>query len=184
MKKLLTIMLSVLMVCALGACSKKETTETESGPVVETETAEATEATETETADAELANPWVDCADAQEAAQVAGFEFEVPESETTAMAYRAVEGQIIEVSYGSATEGTVARKALGFDAADLSGDYNEYEAGGTMEVGDDNIVVTYAGKDEETVNNAYWTIGDYSYSLYDVNGISVEAVEEFVAAAK
>lgn len=53
-----------------------------------------------------------------------------------------------------------------------------------MEVGDDNIVVTYAGKDEETVNNAYWTIGDYSYSLYDVNGISVEAVEEFVAAAK
>ena len=39
MKKLLTIMLSVLMVCALAACSKKETTETESGPVVETETA-------------------------------------------------------------------------------------------------------------------------------------------------
>ncbi len=184
MKKLLTIMLSVLMVCALGACSKKETTETESGPVVETETAETTEATETETADAELANPWVDCADGQEAAQIAGFEFDAPESETTAMAYRAVEGQIIEVSYGSATEGTVARKALGFDAADLSGDYNEYEAGGTMEVGDDNIVVTYAGKDEETVNNAYWTIGDYSYSLYDVNGISVEAVEEFVAAAK
>ncbi len=177
-------MLSVLMVCALGACSKKETTETESGPVETTAAAteEATEATETESA--ELANPWVDCADAQEAAQLAGFEFEVPESETTAMAYRAVEGQIIEVSYGSATEGTVVRKALGFDAADLSGDYNEYENGGTLYVGEDKIAVTYAGKDEETVNNAYWTIGDYSYSLYDANGVSIDAVEEFVAAAK
>ena len=183
MKKLLTIMLSVLMVCALGACSKKETTETESGPVVETETAETTEATETETADAELANPWVDCADGQEAAQIAGFEFEAPESETTAMAYRAVEGQIIEVSYGSATEGIVARKALGFDAADLSGDYNEYENGGTFEAAD-GVVVTYAGKDAETVNNAYWTIGDYAYSLYDANGISLEAAQEFVEAAK
>ena len=183
MKKLLTIMLSVLMVCALGACSKKETTETESGPVVETETVETTEPTETETADTELANPWVDCKDGQEAAQIAGFEFEAPESETTAMAYRAVEGQIIEVSYGSATEGTVARKALGFDAADLSGDYNEYENGGTFETAD-GVVVTYAGKDEETVNNAYWTIGDYSYSLYDANGISLEAAQEFAEAAK
>ncbi len=181
MKKLLTIMLSVLMVCGLVACSSsKEETE----PTTTPEATETTEATETETTDAELANPWVDCADSQEAAEIAGFEFEVPESETTAMAYRAVEGQIIEVSYGSATEGSVARKALGYDAADLSGDYNEYEVGGTLEVGDDKIVVTYAGKDEETVNNAYWTIGDYAYSLYDANGISVEAVEEFVAAAK
>ena len=55
MKKLLTIMLSVLMVCALGACSKKEESEVEP---TETATAEATEtataeATETATADSD-----------------------------------------------------------------------------------------------------------------------------------
>ena len=183
MKKLLTIMLSVLMVCGLVACSSNKEAEPTETATTEPEATETAEPAETETADAELANPWVDCQDGQEAAQIAGFEFEAPESETTAMAYRAVEGQIIEVSYGSATEGTVARKALGFDAADLSGDYNEYENGGTFETAD-GVVVTYAGKDEETVNNAYWTIGDYAYSLYDANGISLEAVQEFVEAAK
>ena len=183
MKKLLTIMLSVLMVCGLVACSLNKEAEPTETATTEPEATETAEPAETETADAELANPWVDCQDGQEAAQIAGFEFEAPESETTAMAYRAVEGQIIEVSYGSATEGTVARKALGFDAADLSGDYNEYENGGTFETAD-GVVVTYAGKDEETVNNAYWTIGDYAYSLYDANGISLEAAQEFVEAAK
>ena len=53
MKKLLTIMLTVLMVCALGACSKKEESEVEP---TETATAEPTETATTEpteTADAD-----------------------------------------------------------------------------------------------------------------------------------
>ena len=181
MKKLLTVMLSLLMVCALGACSKKETTETESGPVVETETAETTEATETE--GAELANPWVDCADAQEAAQLAGFEFEVAESLGTDGVYRAVEGQIIEVTLGNELNVPFTfRKALGIDAADLSGDYNEYENGGVLQVGD--VSVTYAGTGEDSINVAYWTIGDYAYSFTTNTGIPAEALSSYVELVK
>lgn len=183
MKKLLTVMLAVLMACTLAACSKKEESKTEP---TETASAEATEEASTEATETEdvvlIENPWIECNDGQEAAEIAGFEFEVPESDTVAMAYRAIEGQVIEVSYGG-VDGTAVRKGLGFEADTLSGDYNEYEANGTLEAGD-GITVTYAGKDEETVNNAYWTIGDYAYSLHAENGIAIDALTQFVEAAK
>ena len=181
MKKLLTIMLSVLMVASLSACSKKDTAETET-PVEETAAAETTAPTETEET-TELANPWVDCNDEQEAAQIAGFEFELPESETVAIAYRAVEGQVIEATYGG-SDGSVARKALGFDGETLAGDYNEYEEGDIIYAGDDKIEVTYKGTTADVVNVAYWTVGDYTYSLTSTSGISTDAVAEFAAAAK
>ncbi len=180
MKKLLTIMLTTLMVASLAACSKKEETEATATPE-ETAAAETTAPTETEDSIIAIANPWIECNDGQEAAEIAGFEFEVPESETSAMAYRAIEGQVFEVSYGG-VEGTVVRKGLGFEASTLSGDYTEYANGGNLEVGD--VTVTYAGKDEETVNNAYWTVGDYAYSLYDANGVSLDALTQFVEAVK
>ncbi len=183
MKKLLTIMLSVLMVCGLAACSKKaEETPAETTAPVETAATETEAPVETEET-TELANPWVDCNDAQEAAQVAGFEFELPESETVAISYRAVEGQIFEATYGEA-DGTVVRKALGFDGETLAGDYNEYENGGTIYAGEDKIEVTYKGSEAEVVNVAYWTIGDYTYSLTSTTGISADSVTEFAAAAK
>ena len=176
-------MLSVLMVCALGACSKKEESEVEP---TETATAEATEtatAEPTETADAELANPWVDCADAQEAAQIAGFEFEVAESLGTDGVYRAVSGQIIEVTLGNELNVPFTfRKALGIDAADLAGDYNEYSAGGTLEAND--TTVTYAGSGDDSINVAYWTIGDYAYSFSTEAGIPAEALTSYVELVK
>ncbi len=182
MKKLLTIMLSVLMVAGLSACSKKDTTETETDPVETTATTETTAPTETEET-TEIANPWVDCKDDQEAAQVAGFEFELPESETVAISYRAISGQAFEATYGG-SDGTVVRKALGFDGEELAGDYNNYEEGGTIYAGEDNTEVTYKGTTADVVNVAYWTVGDYTYSLTSPNGITTEAMTEFATAAK
>ena len=182
MKKLLTIMLSVLMVAGLSACSKKDTTETETDPVETTATTETTAPTETEET-TEIANPWVDCKDGQEAAQVAGFEFEVAESLGTDGVYRAVEGQIIEVTLGNELNVPFTfRKALGIDAADLSGDYNEYENGGVLQVGD--VSVTYAGTGEDSINVAYWTIGDYAYSFTTNTGIPAEALSSYVELVK
>ena len=182
MKKLLTIMLSVLMVAGLSACSKKDTTETETDPVETTATTETTAPTETEET-IEIANPWVDCKDGQEAAQVAGFEFEVAESLGTDGVYRAVEGQIIEVTLGNELNVPFTfRKALGIDAADLSGDYNEYENGGVLQVGD--VSVTYAGTGEDSINVAYWTIGDYAYSFTTNTGIPAEALSSYVELVK
>ncbi len=177
MKKLLTIMLSIAMFCGLAACSSsKEETEP-------TTTPEATEATETETTDAELANPWVDCKDGQEAAEIAGFEFEVAESLGTDGVYRAVNGQIIEVTLGNELNVPFTfRKALGVEAADLSGDYNEYEVGGTLEAND--TTVTFAGTAEDSINVAYWTIGDYAYSFTTEAGVPAEALTSYVELVK
>ena len=181
MKKLLTIMLSVLMVASLSACSKKDTAETET-PVEETAAAETTAPTETEET-TELANPWVDCNDEQEAAQIAGFEFEVAESLGTDGVYRAVEGQIIEVTLGNELNVPFTfRKALGFDGETLAGDYNEYENGGTLQAGD--VDVTYAGDGEDSINVAYWTIGDYTYSFTSNAGIPAEALTSYVELVK
>ena len=180
MKKLLTVMLSVLMVAGLSACSKKDTTETD--PVETTATTETTAPTETEET-TEIANPWVDCKDDQEAAQVAGFEFEVAESLGTDGVYRAVNGQIIEVTLGNELNVPFTfRKALGIDAADLAGDYNEYEAGGTLEAND--TTVTYAGSAEDSINVAYWTIGDYAYSFTTDTGIPAEVLISYVELVK
>ncbi len=178
MKKLLTIMLSVLMVCGLAACSKKaEETPAETTTPVETEAPVETEET------AELANPWVECSDAQEAAQVAGFEFEVAESLGTDGVYRAVEGQISEVTLGNSLNVPFTfRKALGFDAAELSGDFNEYEVTGTLEA--NGATVTYAGTGEESINVAYWTIDDYAYSFTTDAGIPSEVLASYVELVK
>ncbi len=183
MKKLLTIMLSVLMVCGLAACSKKaEETPAETTAPVETAATETEAPVETEET-TELANPWVDCNDAQEAAQVAGFEFEVAESLGTDGVYRAVEGQISEVTLGNSLNVPFTfRKALGFDAAELSGDYNEYEVTGTLEA--NGATVTYAGTGEDSINVAYWTIGDYAYSFTTDAGIPSEVLASYVELVK
>ncbi len=165
-------MLSITMICGLIACSGKEE---EIKPTTTPEVAE------TETF--ELANPWVDCKDGQEAAEIAGFEFEVAESLGTDGVYRAVNGQIIEVTLGNELNVPFTfRKALGVEAADLSGDYNEYEVGGTLEAND--TTVTFAGTAEDSINVAYWTIGDYAYSFTTEAGIPAEALTSYVELVK
>ena len=44
-----------------------------------------------------------------------------------------------------------------------------------------NLTVTTTA---DVVNVAYWTVGDYTYSLTSTSGISTDAVAEFAAAAK
>ncbi len=172
MKKLLTIMLSITMICGLIACSSKEE---------ETKPTTTPDAAKTETF--ELANPWVDCEDGQKAAEIAGFEFEVAESLGTDGVYRAVEGQIIEVTLGDELNVPFTfRKALGIDGADLSGDYNKYEVGGALEAND--TTVTFAGTAEDSINVAYWTIGDYAYSFTTEAGVPAEALTSYVELVK
>ncbi len=165
-------MLSITMVCGLIACSNKEE---EIKPTTTPEVAE------TETFG--LANPWVDCKDGQEAAEIAGFEFEVAESLGTDGVYRVVEGQIIEVTLGDELNVPFTfRKALGIDDTDLSGDYNKYEVGGALEAND--TTVTFAGTAEDSINVAYWTIGDYAYSFTTEAGIPAEALTSYVELVK
>ncbi len=166
-------MLSITMVCGLTACSNKEE---EIKPTTTPEVAE------TETF--ELANPWVDCEDANKASELASFEFEVAESLGTDGVYRAVEGQIIEVTLGNKLNVPFTfRKALGIDSADLSGDYNEYSFGGQFKT-DDDVIVNFAGEKDDSINMAYWTIGDYAYSYTSDAGIPEEVLISYVGLVK
>lgn len=183
MKKLLTIMLAVLMVASLTACSKKETTETESGPV-ETET-EGTTEIETPSDDSEtgLANPWVTCTTLAEAEELAGVTFTAPESldgyEGTT--YQVIENTLLEVFYGTEDNRVILRKSVDVDNS-IVGDYNEYSVVEDKEIA--GMTVTVKGNEAGIVNNALWTNDGHSYSIFAENGIEESLVETLISEAK
>lgn len=183
MKKLLTIMLAVLMVAGLAACSKKETTVTESGPV-ETESDDTTEV-ETPTSDEEtgLANPWVVCETLAEAEELAGYEFSAPESLEgyEGVKYQVIENFVLEVVYGEDGNQVILRKSAELDDA-LVGDYNEYSISEEKTVGE--LTVTVKGNEEGLYNNVLWNNDGHSYSIYADNGVDEALVETLVSEAK
>lgn len=181
LNKAITVLTVATTVLSLAACSSKkaeEPVETEA-PVettapVETETPEVTE-------DVTIANPWVDCETKDEAVELAGFDLILPDGQTEGVAFRVVEGEILEADIGADSDDPViVRKALGVDL-DVSGDYNDYDGGGTIYIGDnEDIHVTYRAEGEDLVHVAFWSIGDYSYSVYSVSGINLDVLEQFV----
>ena len=179
MKKLLALTLAALMALALTACGAAE------------EPAEE----EQEPAYAGMANPWSDVETPQEAAEGAGVgSFQVPESgtETTAgalewSAFRCMEG-IAEADGTLGEADLTVRKGLSQD--DISGDYREYAAAWTQDVG--CLEVLCSGPEEGRASKVTWTDGEYSYSigLRDLEDLDADcwmdedAVETLVSAIR
>lgn len=84
-------------------------------------------------------------------------------------------GEIAQITYTSDTDSVMYRKAAG--NSDISGDYNVYENVENITVMESEV--TIKGNNSE-YNNAIWTDGDYSYSLYFENGVSKEQIEEVI----
>lgn len=119
----------------------------------------------------QLPNPFVDCEDMEEAAQLAGFAVTAPDDVGSAKVtvVRALKGEMIEVIYGD--NAACIRKGMG--SRDISGDYNEYDEENTVTV--DGLQVTMKGA-EGRVNLAIWTDGSYTFSVRDDRGMSVESM--------
>jgi hypothetical protein len=148
MKKMFAVLLAILTLASLAACSSKKAAASSS---------------------AQIANPFVTCETMQDAAKLAGFEMTVPESVEgyPDRTIQAVKGSMIQVFFKSGDQELLLRKAAGKD--DVSGDYNKYDETNTLSVG--SLSVTVKGN-SGTVSVATWTSGDCAYAI-DVTGTGV-----------
>ena len=115
-------------------------------------------------AEIDMINPFIDCRTLEEAEEIAGFEFNVPddlEPDLEAQ-YRALEGKLIEVIYYDRGE-EIYRIRKGTER-DVSGDYNDYSV--SMCVDSVNWAAELKGYKDGLTNCAVWTDEDgYGYSL-------------------
>ncbi len=116
-----------------------------------------------------MANPWGDYASIGEAAEAAGFEFELPDAldGCKASSYRAMKDGMIEVIYtdGSGEEAYRLRKGKG-SKLDISGDFNEYAYDDELELITDNATtIVNLRSNDDGVHNMIFSSEDYSYSF-------------------
>ena len=135
----------------------------------------------------QIANPFIDCGNLAEAAEIAGFAITVPETVDghSNKLIQAVAGEMIQVFYTTgdpADEGTeevLLRKGVGSE--DISGDYNEYAEVFAQDVS--GVTVEFKG-DGERVYLATWTDSDYSYSVSVSDGAALDAMLALVNGLK
>ena len=174
MKRKLTVLILLALALSLAACGGTKEEEDSGGY-------------------AYMANPWVDCATLEEAADLAGFQMAVPDRiegypNTMIQAVKkdtTNAGPMIQVFYfdGSPEDenstSVLLRKAPGTE--DISGDYNEYTEVETVAM--HGVDVTLSGEDG-LVHNAIWSQDGYSYCIFARNGLDRETVTQLAELMK
>ena len=119
MKKMLTLLLTLVFALSLAACgSSAKTPEESAAPEKAPEESEELVG---------MANPWTEYASLEEAEAAAGFKFPQPKWDVAydSVTYRVLDG-IIEIIY-TQDDGQVMTLRKGADETDISGDYNDYD---------------------------------------------------------
>lgn len=168
MKKIISLLLSLLMLLTFAACAAKGNTEDKnSNPADEPI--------------ANLPNPFTEYATLEEAAAAVGFSFTAPASllNSDAVLYRvSAQDQLLEIVY--TLQGTeVARIRMALGTEDISGDYNEYANVTTLEV--NGLTITCKGNGD-TIATAFWTDGTYAYALSASEAMTAQDVQALVSA--
>jgi len=145
-------------------------------------------ATDDEDADdgfTQLATPFVECANMQEAADVAGFGMDCPESIGAfsidyILAYT-TDPSLIEVTYTKGDDEYALRKAPDDGTADISGVYETWGQTSTFEhpTHDDVEVTAYGTDDLIYVLN--WTVDDYTFSAWASAGMDEDTATTIVS---
>ncbi len=124
-----------------------------------------------------MANPWVEAESLSAAKELAGFDMSVPSQidnfEKQEIRVCTPEGsRIIEVTFSNVNDESVRiRKGEGND--DISGDYNQYDGGGEMQVGSYTVSMRGNGS---TVKVATWKSGGFTYAINISNGLDTDSV--------
>ena len=169
MKKILLLITILILAFAFTACGGEANTEANNEEV-----------------NNEIANPWIDCANLDEAAQVAGFDIDAPKridgySKTF---IQAMENEMIQVFYSDkdledeTSAAVLIRKGFGDD---ISGDYNEYAENKTAEM--HGISVNLSGNDG-LIYKAFWQQDGFAYSIGADKGIEEALVNDLVELVK
>ena len=128
----------------------------------------------------QIANPFVDYATLDAAAQVAGFELTAPEDVegySGEKSIQAADSSMIQIIYTDDSGNRLfIRKQAGSE--DISGDYNEYPEVKTVAVNGCDVTLKGSGG---TVCTAIWTNGGYSYAVSADMPLSTEAMTALVA---
>lgn len=126
-----------------------------------------------------MANPFVDCETAADAAQLAGFDVTFPESVPgySNRAYQAVEGKMVQCIYSEGDAKVIIRKGVGDE--DISGDYNEYASVETAVVRGIDVVEKGDG---ETIHVATWTLDGHTFAIIADQGLEASVVEDLVVS--
>lgn len=151
MKKKLLILLSVSVLAFAAGCSP------------------ASDANE----EVSIANPWNDASSLEEAIASAGFEMNIPESvadQSISLIQWSADPYTIQVFYGD--DAALIRK--GNVQTDISGDYNEYSMMAQVPLNDQSDAVVTMKGNGDLYNTAFWSEGDFSYSVHCVQGLSRE----------
>ena len=129
----------------------------------------------------QLADPWVDMAELEEAETAAGFTVELPAAVALAddAAVRYCEAlNEIEVQFSDPYG--YLRKAK--DDGDISGDYEAYPEEKTIEV--NGCTATLKGPEKGYYNLAVWKNGDFSYCIGFDAPADEETMKEYVEELK
>lgn len=128
-----------------------------------------------------VANPFIDCSSAAEAAGIAGFDVTFPESVPgySQRHYQAIEGELAQCFYYETEDGprVLIRKAL--DSEDISGVYEEFAKVESVAVGDDTVTMKST---DGLVYVASWFRGEYAFAIDADEGLDPEVMEHLVAA--
>ena len=157
MKKLILSITILFLAFAFTACGGEANTEANN-----------------ENVNNEIANPWIDCANLDEAAQIAGFDFAAPKRID----------EMIQVFYSDkdledeTSAAVLVRKGFGDD---ISGDYNEYTENKTAEM--HGVSVDLSGNDG-LIYKALWQQDGFAYSIGADKGIDEALVNELVESVK
>jgi len=167
-----------------AAPSNNATPVAPSTPQPSTQPAENSNTEEPDIGGCQIANPFIDCANLEEAAGIAGFSMTAPEiiAGYEKPSITAIEADMIQLYYDSLAGNTIIRKGLSsVSGADISGDYNEYSNLTTTTV--NGATVTLKGN-AGIIYNAIWTVDGYSYCVSSTIGFTQSIVESIVAQVK
>ena len=200
MKKIMALVMAALTVAALASCTAAQeknsvSAETKAAAPAATQaavkttapaatqtakTAEATEEADGNIGE-QIANPFTECKNADEAESAAGFAMTVPEKLPAGFSLNVIEaikGEMIQYIYENGDKQLTLRKGTG---GDISGDYNEYSEKTTVSLGGRQI--TEKG-DGGRIYVAIWSDGGFSYSVTADGGLSGAEMLALASAMK
>lgn len=160
MKKTLSFVLSILMLWGLVGCQK---------PAQDHDTTPGTQV--------QIPNPLVTCDTPEEAAKIAGFSMNAPESIDgyKERHIQVISGQIISIIYQNGDHTITIRKAAGTD--DISGDFNSYESTEQININGINATLKY---NADQIFLATWTTNGYTYSISIDSGMTQNSVRDLI----
>jgi hypothetical protein len=136
------------------------------------------ESSGTETASVQIPNPLLYHKTIDEASKVIGFTFIIPAKIPEGYVQDeivTINKEIAQVNYKSGENIITFRTAKG--VSDISGDYTDYPSIRTITVGDLSVTAKSEGSG---VHVAYWTKGDFSYSILFSVDVSDDQLAEII----